>query len=96
MTDDDLATLSLTELKRRQKDIATAVPTIEDRQRAEARARVEAVDREMGYSLAEPIGAKVKATRASAPARYNCDRSALRNLACPASRTRLAKLELLR
>jgi DNA-binding protein H-NS len=36
-----------------QKDVAKAIATFEDRQKAEARAKVEALARELGYSLAE-------------------------------------------
>ena len=39
-----------------QKDIAKAISTFEDRQKAEARTKVEAMAREMGYSLAELVG----------------------------------------
>lgn len=39
-----------------QKDMAKAISTYEDRQKAEARPKVEAVAREMGYSLAELVG----------------------------------------
>jgi hypothetical protein len=42
MADFDLEALSLNELKKMQKDIAKAISTFEDRQKAEARAKVEA------------------------------------------------------
>ncbi|PRD26440.1 UNVERIFIED_CONTAM: hvrA [Trichonephila clavipes] len=70
MADYDLEALSLTELKKMQKDVAKAISTFEDRQKAEARAKVEAIVKEMGYSLAELIGVEVKATRAPAVVKY--------------------------
>ena len=70
MADYDLEALSLPELKKMQKDVAKAISTYKDRQRAEARARVEAVAREMGYSLTELTGATVKSSRAPAAPKY--------------------------
>ena len=70
MADFDLEALSLTELKKMQKDIAKAISTFEDRQKAEARAKVEALAREMGYSLAELVGTETKSARAPAAAKY--------------------------
>jgi DNA-binding protein H-NS len=48
--------MSLSELKKMQKDVAKAISTFEDRQKAEARAKVEALARDLGYSLAELVG----------------------------------------
>jgi DNA-binding protein H-NS len=70
MADYDLEALSLTELKKMQKDVAKAISTFEDRQKAEARAKVEALARDLGYSLAELVGAETKTTRAPAAAKY--------------------------
>ena len=70
MADFDLEALSLTELKKMQKDIAKAISTFEDRQKAEARAKVEAFARDLGYSLAELVGTETKIARAPAPAKY--------------------------
>lgn len=56
MADYDLEALSLPELKKMQKDVAKAISTFEDRQKADARAKVEAFARDLGYSLAELIG----------------------------------------
>ena len=53
-----------------QKDIAKAVSTFEDRQKAEARAKVEAFARDMGYSLAELVGTETKTARAPVPPKY--------------------------
>jgi len=70
MADYDLEALSLGELKKMQKDVAKAISTVEDRQKAEARAKVEALARELGYSLAELVGSETKSSRASVAAKY--------------------------
>ena len=70
MADYDLEALSLSELKKMQKDVAKAISTFEDRQKAEARAKVEAFARDLGYSLAELVGTEMKTTRAPAPPKY--------------------------
>jgi len=70
MADFDLEALSLSELKKMQKDIAKAISTYQDRQKAEARAKVEAFARDLGYSLAELVGTETKTARAPAPAKY--------------------------
>lgn len=70
MADYDLEALSLGELKKMQKDVAKAISTFEDRQKAEARAKVEALARDLGYSLAELVGTETKTSRAPAAAKY--------------------------
>ncbi|MDP2081041.1 MAG: H-NS histone family protein [Pseudotabrizicola sp.] len=70
MADYDLEALSLSELKKMQKDVAKAISTYEDRQKAEARAKVEDLARDLGYSLAELVGTDVKTSRAPAAAKY--------------------------
>lgn len=70
MADFDLEALSLSELKKLQKDIAKAISTYQDRQKAEARARVEALARDLGYSLAELFGTETKTTRGPVVAKY--------------------------
>ena len=71
MTAIDLDTLSLKELKRLQRDVAKAITTFEDRQKADARAKVEALAKELGFSLAELIGTEgVKSIRAPVAAKY--------------------------
>jgi DNA-binding protein H-NS len=70
MADYDLEALSLNELKKLHKDIAKAISTYEDRQKAEARAKVEAVAREMGYSLAELVETDSKSKRAPVAPKY--------------------------
>lgn len=68
MADFDLEALSLKELRKLHKDIAKSISTYEDRQKAEARAKVEAFAKELGHSLAELIGTETKTARA--PAKY--------------------------
>jgi DNA-binding protein H-NS len=70
MADYDLEALSLGELKKMQKDVAKAISTYQDRQKAEARAKVEALARDLGYSLAELVGIETKSSRAPAVAKY--------------------------
>ncbi|ETA53193.2 trans-acting regulatory protein hvrA [Rhodobacteraceae bacterium PD-2] len=70
MADYDLEALSLSELKKMQKDVAKAISTYQDRQKAEARAKVEAVARDLGYSLAELVGTETKSSRAPTAAKY--------------------------
>ena len=70
MADYDLEALSLSELKRMQKDVAKAISTYQDRQKAEARVKVEAFARDLGYSLAELVGAETKTARAPVAAKY--------------------------
>ena len=70
MADCDLEPLSLGELTKMQKDVAKAIATFEDRQKAEARAKVEAVARDLGYSLAELVGTDSKTKRAPVAPKY--------------------------
>ena len=58
MADFNLEALKLKELKQLQKDLAKAISTFEDRQKPEARAKLNALAKEMGYSLADLIGSK--------------------------------------
>ena len=70
MNEIDIDALSLNELKQLQKRISKAIDTFEDRQKADARAKLEAVAKEMGYSLAEFGGAEMKSSRAPAAPKY--------------------------
>lgn len=70
MADYDLEALSLGELKKMQRDVARVISSYEDRQKAEARAKVEALARELSYSLAELVGTETKSSRAPAAAKY--------------------------
>lgn len=66
----DLEALSLNELKQMQKDIAKAIYGYEHRQKADARAKVEAYAKELGFSLSELVGAETKITRARVAPKY--------------------------
>jgi DNA-binding protein H-NS len=66
----NLEAMSLKELRQLQKDLAKAVSTYEDRHKAEARAKLEAIAKEMGYSLAELVGTEMKSSRAPTAAKY--------------------------
>lgn len=70
MADFDLEALSVTELRKLQKDIAKAITTYEDRQKAEARAKVDAFARELGYSLAELVDSDAKPQRTPVAPKY--------------------------
>ncbi|MBC7140183.1 MAG: H-NS histone family protein [Defluviimonas sp.] len=70
MADYDFEALSLSELKKMHKDVAKAISTFEDRQKTDARAKVEAFARDLGYSLAELVGTETKTTRAPAAAKF--------------------------
>jgi DNA-binding protein H-NS len=70
MADFNLEAMSLKELRQLQKDLAKAISTYEDRHKADARAKLEAIAKEMGYSLANLIGVEGKAYRAPAVAKY--------------------------
>lgn len=67
MTSINLDTLSLSELKSLQKDIAKAIADFSDRKKTEAMAALEAHAKELGFSLAELTGAK-KTRKSSGPA----------------------------
>ena len=70
MADFNLEALSLEDLRQLQKDLAKAISNYEDRHKAEARAKLDAIAKEMGYSLADLIGSEVKPTRATAKYRH--------------------------
>ena len=53
-----------------QNDVAKAIATFEDRHKVEARAKVEALARDLGYSLAELVGTETKFTSAPVVAKY--------------------------
>ena len=66
MVDFNLEAMSRKELRQFQKDLAKAISTYEDRHKAEARAKLEAIAKEMGYSLTDLIGVAVKTSHAPA------------------------------
>ena len=70
MSDIDLSMLSLTDLKKLEKDVAKAIATFEERQKAEARAEAEAIARKFGFSLVELVEASAPKKKASPEAKY--------------------------
>ncbi len=70
MIDLNLEALPLKELLKLQKDLTKAISTYEDRQKTEARAKLDIIAKEMGYSLADLVGAELKSIRAPAVAKY--------------------------
>ena len=70
MSDFNLDSMSLAELKQLHKDIAKAILTFDDRHKAEARAKVEALAKEFGFSLAELIGTNKKPRRTYVAPKY--------------------------
>lgn len=70
MTDINLHDLSLKELKQLEKDVQKAIASFEDRQKPEARAKLEEQARSMGFTLAELVGFEVKKQRAPVQPKY--------------------------
>ena len=66
----DLNAMSLAELKRLQKDVAKAIADYEARKMAEARAALEEKARDLGYSLAELVGASIGRKRTAGVPKY--------------------------
>ena len=67
----DLETLSLPELKQLRKDVDAAIGNFVERKRQDARAKLEAQARELGFNLSELVESKPRAkTRSLWPARY--------------------------
>jgi DNA-binding protein H-NS len=70
LTDIDLNTLSLVELKKLERDIAKAITTYEERQKAEARAEAEAIARKFGFALADLVETSAANKKAAPEAKY--------------------------
>ncbi|ARU00190.1 H-NS family nucleoid-associated regulatory protein [Yoonia vestfoldensis] len=70
MFKENLDSMSVNELKQLHKDITKAISTFEDRQKAEARSKVEALAKELGFSLSELIGTNTKSRRIAAAPKY--------------------------
>jgi DNA-binding protein H-NS len=70
MTSINLDTLSLSDLKSLQKDIAKAIADFSDRKKTEAMAELEAHAKEMGFSLAELIRVKKQRKFSRTTAKY--------------------------
>lgn len=70
MSEINLNSLSLKELKDLQTQVGRAISSFEDRKKKEALAELEEKARSMGFSLAELTGATVTRKRAPATAKY--------------------------
>ena len=70
MTNFDLNALSIKELKDLQKELERTITSFADRGKAEARAQLEALAKERGFSLAELLSSDVKKTRAPVQPKY--------------------------
>lgn len=70
MADFNLDNLSLKELQQLQKRLEKAISTFEERHKAEAIAKLDALAKELGFSFSELTGLGKKATRAPAEAKY--------------------------
>ena len=66
----DLKTLSLEELQQLEKDVAKAIATFWERQKSEARVKLDALAREMGYSLGDLVASGRKRVFGPAKAKY--------------------------
>jgi DNA-binding protein H-NS len=75
MADYDHAASSLTAQRQLRKDIAKAISTCEDGQKTEVRAEVEAVAKELGYSLAERFGSDGEPKRVLTAPKYTHNES---------------------
>lgn len=67
MADIDLDHLSLPELKKLEKEVAKAILTFEERQKAEARAEAEAVAKKFGFSLVQLVDVASPAPKKAPP-----------------------------
>lgn len=70
MTEINLDALSLSELKQLEKSVAKAITSFEERRKAEARAKVDELARELGYSFNELAGAGPARKRTASTAKY--------------------------
>lgn len=70
MADIDLNAFSLPELKQLEKNVAKTITSFEDRRKAEARAKVDELARELGYSFEELAEAAPARKRAASSPKY--------------------------
>ena len=70
MSDFDVTTLSLPELKKLQREVAKSIETYEDRRKSSAIAALEERARELGFNFLELTGLVVKKPRSPAAAKY--------------------------
>jgi DNA-binding protein H-NS len=70
MTDIDLNNMSLSELKKLQKNVTKAIDGYQDRQRKDALAAAEAAAKELGYTLADLAGLSSKKPKTFTAPKY--------------------------
>ena len=70
MTDFNLDGLSLSELKQLEKSVGRAITSFEERRKAEARAKVDELARELGYSFEDLAEAAPNRKRSPSVAKY--------------------------
>jgi DNA-binding protein H-NS len=70
MTDLDLGSLSLPELRKLEKDVAKAIATFEERQKAEARVEAEAIAKKFGFALADLVDTNAPKKKATPEPKY--------------------------
>lgn len=70
MADIDLSALSLQELKQLEKNVAKAITSFEERRKTDARAKVDELARELGFSLNELAEAAPSRKRAASEPKY--------------------------
>lgn len=99
MADLDLEGLSLKDLKQLQKDIVKAIASFEERSKAEARLKVEAFARELGYPLSELVNgsAKRRCCKTLSPKDSHCESMRLdgaheQAISCPLPHDELVQL----
>lgn len=66
----NLNSLSLKELKSLQADVAKAIAGFAERQKRDAMVELEAKAKELGFTLAELVGATAKKVKAAVKAKY--------------------------
>lgn len=70
MSNTDLNSLPLAELKQLEKNVAKAIASFEDRRKAEARAAAEAVAKEHGFALGDLVDATSSRKRSPSAPKY--------------------------
>lgn len=66
----DLTALSLTELKKLEKDVGKAIANFEERQKAEAKAEAEAVAKKFGFALGDLVESSASKKKTAPEAKY--------------------------
>ncbi len=70
MTDINLDALSLSELRQLEKSVARAISSFEGRRKTEARAKVDELARELGFSLEDLVVAAPSRKRSASVPKY--------------------------